>query len=78
LTATEWTINQLIEERAQAVREEPQPLDQWEADKRARQEREHDQQRWEWVRHHHRMAGTLRALAAEHVERAKLLEGNDA
>ena len=75
MTTTEHFLEQLISERAKAAREEPQPLDLWEADKRSRQEQQHNQQRWEWVRHHHRMAGTLRAIAAEHEERAaRLLE----
>ncbi len=76
MTATEWTINQLIEERAQAVQEEPQPLDLWDEDKLRRQEQQHKQQRWEWVRHHHRQAATHHAIAQEHEAKAKRLEGN--
>jgi len=41
-------------------------------------EPQHNQQRWEWVRHHHRQAATHHAIAQEHEERAKLLEGDDA
>jgi hypothetical protein len=75
LTATEWTINQLIEERAQAVQEEPQPLDLWDEDKRSRQEREQARARWEWIRFHEDMVRLHHGIAAEHEERAaRLLE----
>ncbi len=76
MTATEWTINQLIEERAQAVREEPQPPDQWDADKRLRQEREQAMARWSWVRYHYRQAAIHHGIAQEHEAKAKRLEGN--
>jgi len=76
--ATESFLAALISERAKAAQEEPQPLDQWEAAKLARQEQQHNQQRWEWVRHHHRQAAIHHAIAQEHEAKAKLLEGDDA
>jgi uncharacterized protein (DUF3084 family) len=69
---------QLIAERAKAAQAEEEPLDQWEAAKLARQEQQHNQQRWEWVRYHNHQAATHHAIAAEHAAKAKLLEGNDA
>ena len=76
--ATESFLAALISERAKAAQEEPQPLDQWEAAKLRRQEQQHDQQRWAWVRYHNHQAATHHAIAQEHAAKAKLLEGNDA
>ncbi len=75
MTATEWTIEQLIDVRAEAAQEEPRPLVLWEADKRTRQERQQDRARWEWIRFHEDMVRLHHGIAAEHEERAaRLLE----
>ena len=76
--ATESFLAALISERAKAAQEEPQPLDQWEAAKLRRQEQQHDQQRWAWVRYHNHQAATHHAIAQEHEAKARRLEGNDA
>ncbi len=74
MTTTEHFLEQLISERAKAAQEEPQPLDLWDADKLRRQERQHNQQRWEWVRHHYRQAAIHHGIAGEHEAAAKRLE----
>ncbi len=76
MATIEHFLEQLISERAKAVQEEPLPLDQWEAAKIARQEQQHNQQRWEWVRYHNHQAATHHAIAQEHEERARRLEGD--
>ncbi len=75
MATIEHCLVALIAERDQAAREE-EPLDLWDADKLRRQEQQHNQQRWEWVRHHYRQAAIHHAIAQEHVERARRLEGD--